>query len=52
VADACGLKILDLIVDGVSLRTTYRFDVPSVIQNNGGKVSDLIDAPRQKTGSQ
>lgn len=52
VADAGGLKISDLIVDGVSLRTTYRSDVASVIQNNGGKVADLIDALRQKTGSQ
>ncbi len=47
-----GLKISDLIVDGVSLRTTYRSDVASVIQNNGGKVANLIDALRQKTGSQ
>ena len=52
VADAGGLKISDLIVDGVSLRTTYRSDVASVIQNNGGKVANLIDALRQKTGSQ
>jgi phospholipid transport system substrate-binding protein len=44
VADAGGLKISDLIVDGVSLRTTYRSDVASVIQNNGGKVANLIDA--------
>lgn len=52
VADAGSLKISDLIVDGVSLRTTYRSDVASVIQSNGGKVADLIDALRQKTGSQ
>ena len=52
VADAGGLKISDLIVDGVSLRTTYRSDVASVIQNNGGKVTDLIDALREKTSSQ
>jgi phospholipid transport system substrate-binding protein len=51
VADAGGLKISDLSVDGVSLRTTYRSDVASVIQNNGGKVADLLDALRQKTGS-
>ena len=52
VVDAGGLKISDLIVEGVSLRTTYRSDVASVIQNNGGKVADLIDELRQKTGSQ
>jgi phospholipid transport system substrate-binding protein len=45
-------KISDLIVEGVSLRTTYRSDVASVIQNNGGKVAGLLDALRQKTGSQ
>jgi phospholipid transport system substrate-binding protein len=52
VEDASGLKISDLIVEGVSLRTTYRSDVASVIQNNGGKVAGLLDALRQKTGEQ
>ena len=52
VADAGGLKISDLIVDGISLRTTYRSDVASVIQNNGGNVAGLIGALRQKTGGQ
>jgi len=52
VEDIAGLKISDLIVEGVSLRTTYRSDVGSVIQNNGGKVAELIGALRQKTGSQ
>ena len=52
VVDAGGLKISDLIVDGVSLRTTYRSDVASVIQDMGGKVVKLIDALREKTGSQ
>ncbi len=52
VADAGGLKISDLIVDGISLRTTYRSDVASVIQNNGGNIAGLIGALRQKTGSQ
>jgi phospholipid transport system substrate-binding protein len=52
VVDESGLKISDLIVEGVSLRTTYRSDVSSVVQNNGGKVAGLIDALRQKTGTQ
>jgi phospholipid transport system substrate-binding protein len=52
VEGANGLKISDLIVEGVSLRTTYRSDVASVIQNNGGKVAGLIEALRQKTGTQ
>ena len=45
-----GLKIADLIVEGVSLRTTYRSDFASAIQSRGGKVSGLIDALRQKVG--
>jgi phospholipid transport system substrate-binding protein len=45
-----GLKITDLIVEGVSLRTTYRSDFASAIQSGGGKVSGLIDALRQKVG--
>jgi phospholipid transport system substrate-binding protein len=44
------LKISDLIVEGVSLRTTYRSDFASAIQSGGGKVSGLIDALRQKVG--
>ena len=52
VEDVSGLKISDLIVEGVSLRTTYRSDVGSVIQNGGGKVASLLDALRQKTGTQ
>ena len=52
VADAGGFKISDLVVDGISLRTTYRSDVASVIQNNGGNVAGLIGALRQKTGGQ
>jgi phospholipid transport system substrate-binding protein len=45
-------KIADLIVEGVSLRTTYRSDIASAVQNNGGKVAGLLDALRQKTGTQ
>ena len=52
IEDVSGLKISDLIVEGVSLRTTYRSDVGSVIQNGGGKVASLLDALRQKTGTQ
>ena len=36
----------------ISLRTTYRSDVASVIQNNGGNVAGLLGALRQKTGGQ
>jgi phospholipid transport system substrate-binding protein len=52
VEDQSGLKITDLVVEGVSMRTTHRSDIASVVQSNGGKVSGLLDALRQKVGSQ
>jgi phospholipid transport system substrate-binding protein len=52
VEDQSRLKITDLIVEGVSMRTTHRSDIASVVQSNGGKVSGLLDALRQKVGSQ
>jgi phospholipid transport system substrate-binding protein len=45
-------KITDLLVEGVSLRTTHRSDVSSAIQSNGGTVKGLLDALRQKVGGQ
>ena len=45
-------KIIDLLVEGVSLRTTHRSDFASAIQSNGGTVAGLLDALRQKVGSQ
>jgi phospholipid transport system substrate-binding protein len=45
-------KITDLLVEGVSLRTTHRSDFASAIQSNGGTVAGLLDALRQKVGSQ
>jgi phospholipid transport system substrate-binding protein len=46
------LRIVDLEVEGVSLRITHRSDIASAIQSEGGQVSALLDALRQKTGSQ
>ena len=46
------LRITDLEVEGVSLRITHRSDIASAIQSEGGQVSALLDALRQKTGSQ
>jgi phospholipid transport system substrate-binding protein len=46
------LRITDLIVEGMSMRITHRSDIASAMQNVGGKVSALLDALRQKTGSQ
>jgi phospholipid transport system substrate-binding protein len=44
--------ITDLLVEGVSLRTTHRSDFASAIQSNGGTVAGLLDALRQKVASQ
>jgi len=46
------MRIVDLSVEGVSLRITHRSDIASAIQSEGGQVSALLDALRQKTGSQ
>jgi phospholipid transport system substrate-binding protein len=46
------LKITDLIVEGVSLRTTRRSEFASAIQSSGGTVAGLLDQLRQKVGSQ
>ena len=46
------LRITDLSVEGVSMRVTHRSDIASAIQSEGGQVSALLDALRQKTGSQ
>lgn len=46
------LRITDFTVEGMSLRITHRSDIASAIQSEGGKVSALLDAMRQKTGSQ
>jgi len=45
------LRIIDLEVEGVSLRITHRSDIASAIQSEGGQVSALLEAMRQKTGS-
>jgi phospholipid transport system substrate-binding protein len=39
-----GLKIIDVVIEGVSMSITQRQEYASVIQNNGGKVQALIDA--------
>jgi phospholipid transport system substrate-binding protein len=45
-------RIIDLLVEGVSLRTTHRSDVASAVQSNGGTVKGMLDALRQKVASQ
>lgn len=41
--------ITDLVVEGVSMVITQRSEFASVIRQNGGQVSSLIDLLRQKT---
>ena len=43
-------KIIDVVVEGVSMGVTQRQEFASVIQQNGGKVDGLIQALRQKVG--
>ena len=44
-------KIVDIIVEGISMVQTHRSEFGSVIRQNGGKVSGLIAALRDKTES-
>ena len=37
-------KIIDVVIEGVSMSVTQRQEYASVIQNNGGQVTALIDA--------
>ena len=41
-------KIVDVIVEGVSMSQTQRSDFASVIRNNGGTLSALIDEMRRR----
>ena len=36
-------KVIDVIVEGVSMSVTQRSEFASIIQRNGGKVSALIN---------
>ena len=41
-------KIIDVMVEGVSLGQTQRSEVASVIRKNGGKIQNLLDEMRKK----
>ncbi|NVJ93550.1 MAG: ABC transporter substrate-binding protein [Methylocystaceae bacterium] len=43
------LKIVDVLIAGVSMSQTQRSEFASVIKRNGGEVAGLIDALRSKT---
>lgn len=42
------LKIIDVIVEGVSMSVTQRSDFAAVIQSGGGKVEALLDTLRKR----
>ena len=44
-------KIIDVVVENVSMGVTQRQEFASVIEQNGGRVDGLIQALRQKVGS-
>lgn len=44
------MKIIDVIVEGVSMSVTQRADFASVIQNGGGKVEALLQTLREREG--
>ncbi len=43
-----GLKIIDVIIEGVSMSVTEQQEFSSVIQRNGGQVEPLLQAMRQR----
>jgi phospholipid transport system substrate-binding protein len=43
------LKIIDVIVEGVSMSVTQRSDFSSVIQKGGGRIDALLTSLRKKT---
>ena len=43
------LKIIDVIVEGVSMAITHRDEFSAVINQNGGKIDGLLTALRNKT---
>jgi len=44
------LRIVDVVVEGISMGITQRAEFASVIRNRGGKVAGLLTALREKTG--
>lgn len=44
-------KIIDVIVEGISMSVTQRSDFAAVIQSGGGKVEALLQSLRQRTGA-
>jgi len=49
--DAPQLKIVDLVVEGVSMSATLRSDFGSVVRRDGGRIDGLLAVLREKTAS-
>ncbi|MEO5374697.1 MAG: ABC transporter substrate-binding protein [Alphaproteobacteria bacterium] len=45
-----GLRVVDLVVEGVSMSITYRSEYSAVLQRSGGDIGGLIGALRTKVG--
>lgn len=45
-----GYRIVDVMVEGVSMSVTHRDEFAAVIRSHGGKVEGLLAALRRKTG--
>ncbi len=44
-----GYRIVDVVVEGVSMGVTQRAEFAAVLRNNGGKIKGLLAALRRKT---
>jgi phospholipid transport system substrate-binding protein len=44
-------KIIDVVVEGVSMAITHRSEFAAVIQNGGGSIDALLDALRRRPGA-
>jgi phospholipid transport system substrate-binding protein len=47
-----GYQVVDIVVEGVSMKQTQRSEFASVIRRDGGKVDSLLKALRDKTVTQ
>ncbi len=48
--DSNGYRIVDVVVEGISMGITQRDEFASVIRNHGGKIEGLLAALRKKIG--
>ena len=50
--DGEGWKIIDVVVEGVSMAVTYRSEFSAVISSHGGQIAGLLEVLRTKTAGQ